>query len=114
MQVGVARQRYAAVSSEADVTLRRVAPHANQSAASPLKNVECAAWCATAGGTIEQLGLCHSRCLAFPALHQHLELLEADSFQSASTGPPGSGLIVASFFAQGDRGTEVCLAVCSG
>ena len=98
------------MSSETDVTLRRVAPHANQSAAW----LDCATWCATAGRTTEQLGPCHSRCLAYPALHQHLELLEADSFQSASTGPPGSGLIVASFFAQGDRGTEVCLAFCSG
>ena len=55
----------------------------------------------------EQLARCQQRCQAFPALHRHLELLEAEALEDDSFAPaPASGIIFASFYAQGDRGTE--------
>lgn len=54
-----------------------------------------------------QLARCQQRCQAFPALHRHLELLEAEALEDDSFAPaPASGIIFASFYAQGDRGTE--------
>ena len=60
-----------------------------------------------AEGQGEQLARCQQRCQAFPALHRHLELLEAEALEADSFAPaPASGIIFASFYAQGDRGTE--------
>ena len=58
----------------------------------------------------EQLALCQQRCQAFPVLHRHLELLEAEALEDDSFAPAqASGIIFASFYAQGDRGIEARL-----
>ncbi|KAK9822229.1 hypothetical protein WJX81_001993 [Elliptochloris bilobata] len=48
-----------------------------------------------------------ARCLAYPGLHRHLELLKADALDADSfASAPAGGIIFALFYAQGDRGTE--------